>query len=443
LLVSSLVAVTLPLTACAGPTRAPAPAAHATAPSATPQIPHSSVGDQLRWFLDADTRLPISARELSEHLSADFLAQVPPNRFNAAFASVPGIRLGKLTDVTPTHILGLVTAAGQSFTITIMVDLHGKINSLLLSPLHQPTAPPASWSELDRRLRKLAPDVSFLAAEVNGTSCRPVHAIAADTPRPLGSMFKLYVLEALAEKIRAGQLSWDTTLTIKPELKSLFGGQLQDRPDNSTVKVADAADLMISVSDNTAADLLIDKVGRRAVEAQVRRLSRHAGLDVPFLTTRELFELKGVDYPHQARRYLSLGTEGRRAFLDRALAGAPRSKIKLWTSPRDIRTLEWFASPADICRTFADLKTSADPGVGRAMSINDGGLALSHKDWPAVWFKGGSEPGVLDLSFLARSATGKTYVVTTLTSDPRTAFDEGRNIPELISLVRGAFGLLG
>ena len=97
-----------------------------------------------------------------------------------------------------------------------------------------------------------------------------MHGVAAGEKRPLGSMFKLYVLGTVAERIRSGAFGWDTELTITPELKSLAGGQLQDRPDGSKVTVLEATRLMISISDNTATDLLIHKVGKKAVERTMR-----------------------------------------------------------------------------------------------------------------------------------------------------------------------------
>ena len=37
--------------------------------------------------------------------------------------------------------------------------------------------------------------------------------------------------------------------------------------------------------------------------------------------------------------------------------------------------------------------------------------------WPRIWFKGGSEPGVLTLGYLARDHAGGTFVVIVLTED--------------------------
>lgn len=417
------------------------------APSATTappvEIPSTPVGQQLRWLLDAPARAPIGQAELAEHLAPAFLEQVPADKFNQTLAGLRGIQLQKILGAAPTALIAHVVVGAQTYKLTLSVDATGKINSALFTVPATPQPSPTSWDELDRRARKAAARVGFLAAEVkpDGT-CRPVHAIAGGQARPLGSMFKLYVLGAVAKKIEQGRFSWDTAMTIKPELKSLPSGQLQDRPDNSQVPVLEAAKLMIAISDNTGADLLLHQAGRRAVEDRVRSWHGQAKRNTPFLTTRELFALKGADYPRYSKEFLSRDTAGRRGYLSSVVDKLPLSGITAWAGPRELDTVEWFGSPADICRAYAGLAKSRDTRVGEVMSQNTGGIKLPAKEWPAVWFKGGSEPGVLDLSYLARTPSGRTFVVTAMASDPSAALQEDQVYEELVALSRGAFAML-
>ena len=94
-----------------------------------------------------------------------------------------------------------------------------------------------------------------------------------------------------------------------------------------------------------------------------------------------------------------------------------------WTTPRDINSLEWFASADDICRAYTSLAAlGRRPGlspIGQVLSLNDGGLQLDPAQWKTTWFKGGSEPGVLTLAYLATTRTGQSYVVTALAENPR------------------------
>lgn len=443
------------MTACAGQTATATPGASRTASPTTPaeasgsaspspdvEIPGTPLGDALRWLLDASTRAPIMESELAEHLAPAFLAQVPAEAFNQTLAAIKDLRLLGLTVAHANALYARVETGGTPYILELSVDATGRITGARLSAPPTPQPTPASWKELDERLRKAAPQVGFLAAEVTRGDCRPVHGVAAGEKRPLGSMVKLYVLGTVAERIRSGAFGWDTRLTITPELKSLPTGQLQDRPDGSEVTVLEAARLMISISDNTATDLLIHKVGKKAVERTMRAWTRSADRrNVPLLSTRELFTLKGADHPRLAERYLSMSDAGQRAYLARTVAKVPLSEITAWAEPRDLDTIEWFASPTGICRTYAKLAKLGDKRVGEAMSLSDGGLGLDKGTWPSVWFKGGSEAGVLDLSYLARTDDGRTFVVTVMGADPAEPLDENQVGQEFAALVRGGFAL--
>lgn len=417
----ALAATAVAVTACAG-AAAPVPA---TSASAVRKAAESPAEKQLTWLLDAVNRAPIAESELAAHFNAAFLKQVPPAQLNESLRSMKGLRLDRILGQQSASLVAEVTLNGQKKHLIVAVDAAGLIQGAQLTDPPVPAKPPASWKELDRRMRAVAPQVGFLAAEIekNGT-CRPVHAIAAREPRPLGSMFKLYVLGAAAKHIK----DWKSELTIRPDLKSLPSGELQDRPDNSKVSVEEAAKLMISISDNTAADLLLLEVGRERVEKLNRRWS--STRNEPFLTTRELFVLKGTkrvdDY---------LAAADKHAYLRDVVAKVPLSEIIWENKPTAIDTVEWFGSPADVCRAHASLRKADDGRIGRSMAFT--GLDAKWKD---AWFKGGSEPGVLALGFSAKNAA-RTYFVTLTAVDPKAPIDENKAGPELMALAQGAFEL--
>ena len=183
---------------------------------------------------------------------------------------------------------------------------------------------------------------------------------------------------------------------------------------------------MVPGSDNTSADRLAALVGRSAIEAQVVTTSADSPLNEPFLRTRELFVLKYADYPTYARAYLRLSVAQRAAYLDHVVDHVPLSAVDLTAAanagPRDIGSIEWFASPSDICAVYAQLYADASSAslvpVSTALSYNDGGIGLSRSTWPLLWYKGGSETGVLSLGYLARRADGTVAVVVLELSDP-------------------------
>ena len=422
--------------------------------------PDAPVGRQLTWFLRAMADLPLSQRLIRAHFDSGFLAHISPEQINSGLAGLPaalrtsvpssGASLTGLLSEDPAQdpdsLLAVAALGRVELAVNIAVDRAGLISRLGITP-YQP--PPASWAQVDRKLAALAPDTSLLAARVSpGGSCTPVHQVDASAARPLASMFKLFVLGALAHQIAARRVSWKQPLTVTAQLKSLPSGQLQDEPDGTQISVLDTAAKMISISDNTAANMLINLVGRPAVEAQDRQWSDHAALNVPFLTTRELFILKLSHWPALANRYIAANEAGRQALLANTVDRLPLPHLaagQAWVTPRDIDTLQWFASPDDICRAFAGLQQlAAQPRLaplGSILSPNGGGIGLDPARWPTVWFKGGSEPGVLTLGSLATNSKGQTFVVVAMLSDPARALSPSAMIG-LQEIVQGAFHLV-
>jgi hypothetical protein len=162
-------------------------------------VPDAPVGRQLTWFLGALAHLPLSQQVIRAHFEHALLAQVSPEQLNSALAQPPApggaSLIGLLSEDPardPVSLLAVAAFGSVTLTVDISVDRAGLINTLLVGP-YQP--PPASWAQADRELAALAPDASLLAARVSpGGTCTPVHQVASSAPRPLGSMFKLFVL---------------------------------------------------------------------------------------------------------------------------------------------------------------------------------------------------------------------------------------------------------
>ena len=327
---------------CTGSPGSTGPGRAATAASPSPvffsrTLPDAQVGRQLAWFLRAVANLPWSPQEIKAHFDSRFLAQISPDQINSTLKQAPAPSGASLTGVLwqdpardPVKLKAMADFDGVPLVVAVSVDGGGLISGLLLMPYQ---APPASWAQIDQQLAAGAPDSSLLAARVSpGGSCTPVHQVAASTARPLGSMFKLFVLGALAHQIAAGRVSWDQELTVTGAVKSPGSGALQDVPDGTRVPVQQTAAKMIALSDNTAADMLMDLVGRSAVEAQDRQWSDHAALNVPFLTARESLLMKILNYPALANQYLSLTPAGaRRSWPPRSTrCGSARHKCKTY-----------------------------------------------------------------------------------------------------------------
>ena len=170
-------------------------------------------------------------------------------------------------------------------------------------------------------------------------------------------------------------------------------------------------------------------------------------MNLPFLTTREIYVLKLRQWPALAKRFISADESGRRALLASTVDRAPLPTLAQageWTTPRDIDRLEYFGSATDLCRAYASLAAlDRQPGlspIGQALSVNDDGLQLDPARWKTTWFKGGSEPGALSLAYLATTRAGPSYVVTVLAENPSQPLADTA-IPAIVSAVKGAFTL--
>jgi beta-lactamase class A len=451
-LIALMAVVAMLAGACTSPqTRAGSATATASlAPAKLAVPPDTPAGAQLRWLIGAVAQLPVSGGQLQAHFDAAFLTQIGAAELNQTLQSVAG---GKLVwiQVNELNTAAAIVSAGGAVPraqVWLTVDSRGLISGLRISPVTTGSGP-ATWVGVDAAFRSVAPRVRLLVADVSNGSCRPLHSIDPATAAPLGAAFKLYVLDALGNALASGRVRWNQPLTVTARLTSLPAGQVQNAPDGTRMSVLDTAAAMISLSGNTATDMLINLVGRPAVEAALTTTGMaDPGLDRPFLTTREIFVLKLDRWPALASRYIAADEPGRRTLLASVVDRAPLPALAAaaaWTTPRDINSLEYFASANDICRAYTSLAAlTRRPGlaqVGEVLSLNDDGLALDPAQWKTTWFKGGSEPGVLTMTYLATTRTGRSYVVAALAENPSQPIDETIAIPVMLSAIKGAFTL--
>lgn len=271
-------------------------------------------------------------------------------------------------------------------------------------------------------LRALPGQVGVLFGPIDGAS--PVLAINDAQSFAVGSTFKLYVLSALVRSIGEGRHRWDEVITLGH--KSLPSGMIQDWPDGAPMTLHTLATLMISISDNTATDQLIRLLGREAVEAEVFRSgSRHAAANHPFMTTREMFALKaGADSKLAA--YAAAPEAERRTMLA-AIAGEPLSPDAIEQAfadgPRALN-VEWFASARDVAAIFGQLIDQNDATALAILAINPGMTPLPGDRWAYIGYKGGSEPGVLNLSWLLRDKGGRWWTLSASWNNPAAGLDQ-------------------
>jgi len=352
-------------------------------------------------------RVLTAPREQPEWFAPAFLAQVSAAQIEQVVAGVKA-QFGPYQGVAPQPDGSyLVTFARGTVKAQIHLDGQGRIDGLLFT---KPQFAYVSRSAAVQGLRALRGQVSLLVT-AGGAD---MTAIDPDRSLAVGSAFKLAVLTAVQQRIKAGQLSWERMVTLRAADKSLPSGILQTKPAGSRYSVAALARYMISISDNTAADLLIRLVGRAAIAPLIPARDR------PILTTRELFVLKDPAHRDVRDRYLAASPADRLTILarvDRLPLPSLRVLGPLFARGPVSPELEYFFSARHLCTLIGQVRQLPQ------MSVNPG--VANPSDWARVAFKGGSEPGVINLTTLVTAHNGANYCVSATWNDSA-LLDEGR-----------------
>jgi len=408
-----------------------------------PPIPDTPAGQQLRWALGVfggDDPGPMPDR-----FAPSFLEKVPGPAFAGALIQIRSLGPLRLVEVAPTdehHLVATVYAETASSYQKISVSVEpdtGLIEGLLIQPAPlYGKPPPASWDEIDAELDALHGHTSLGVYELIDGKPEAIHEHNADTPLAIGSTFKLWVLGALGEYIDSTDASWDDPLAIRKDLKSTPSGTMQNEPPGTEFPISHFADRMISISDNTAADHLLHFVGRERVEAYMARFVRDPDRNRPFLTTREMIGLKTGGNAELLAEFAAADPERRRELL----ADIPKPSLLIasaWAYPVEVERIEWFATPRELADTFADLHRLEpdNPELAHALRINPG-MPFDHDLWPEIAYKGGSEPGVLNMTWLVRRNDDRWFVLALGWVDP----DEPVDLNEPILVATRAFQFL-
>lgn len=349
----------------------------------------------------------------AEWFAPAFLSQVAPAQIDQIIAQLEA-QLGKYQAVRPEGQDFVVELEKGLVPTKIALDAQGRIAGLLFQ------TPRPKVNSLEAALagfRGLPGRVSVLVLEDGQSKA----SLNPDEPLAVGSAFKLAVLAALKAEIESGKRKWSDVVELRPEWKSLPSGVLHTWPNGSPLTLHTLAAEMISISDNTAADALISILGREAVEAVAPR-------NRPFLTTKEAFALKNPANKALLERYLK-GDATVRAALLPELKNAPLPTEADFTRGPLALQVEWFFSVRELCTLMERVQSLP------LMSINPG--VANPADWARVAFKGGSEPGVLNLTTGLETPLspqsregkgGKRYCISATWNNPQEALDEQKFI---------------
>jgi hypothetical protein len=213
----------------------------------------------------------------------------------------------------------------------------------------------------------------------------------ADQSLAIGPAYKLFVMQELVRRVKSGELKWNQKVRLEKDLESHPVSNLYAKMSGGLVTLQVLAQHMMAASDNSAADVVLNLIGTKALETREER--------TPFLTSRQFYQLKADRA--LADKYGQADVAKRRKILEK-IEERPLPAIEDVADPY-LTGVEWYASAEELCDVIGEI---ADD---KAMQFNPG---LAEKtDWQRIAFKAGSEIGVLNFTYDIKGLNGTHWQV--------------------------------
>lgn len=413
------------------------------------QLPPAPSTTQLQWLLgELQAGQTTTAAEVNAHFDPAWLATNPVAQTIAFIDSVrtsyPNARITDLVAHTPNRITAVIDSPGSPPPSGYLVFgtryagagliVQFGVSSFGGSVMY-PVDTTLTLTQAADKFTTLSTAPALLVGRIGANGqCSAIVDRNANALRATASIFKTWVLGGMARAIVDGNLAAaDAVPLVASELAP--GGTINNEPLNTPFPVADLATLMMGISDNTATDLLHQRVGRGVIN-QFVAASGVADPNVltPLLGISEQFHLF-----YSFDLATSLGyVNGTEAFQNTFLAnnivplgpsnGGPYFHASLLTDG------SWRASPLDICAAYSALRRM--PGGSEAFKTLDRALGAGaaqpnvRSQWDRVWYKGGSlssgAPGfhVLTHAWLLEDADRDPFVVIAMSNASAGGIDQ-------------------
>jgi beta-lactamase class A len=213
-------------------------------------------------------RMPPSAPEPVAQMQRSPIETVKTTRFSLVGSLLSGLRLGILG-------VGLAAITGTTLTIVSAMNPGGlkalskpnkpdvvlasaEINALQggLKSGKELTAVKQQIMGLAAAQSELTPGLFFLNLDTGAYI-----DIAGSNSFSAASTIKVPVLVAFFQDVDAGKIKLDEKLVMRPDLVASESGVMQYQKPGTKFSALETADLMITISDNTATNMLIDRLG--------------------------------------------------------------------------------------------------------------------------------------------------------------------------------------
>lgn len=374
----------------------------------THQLPANPVTNQLAWVVSEmaadETTTP---SEISAHFSGYDPTSIS-NWFNATLRVYwPNAVIRDVVLVTPVSAIVVIAKPNGDTPygwVYLRAEYTGgkKINYMQVSnwygSVQYPEDASLTMSQAADKFMTLSDTPALLVGRINSNGqCTAVVDRNANQLRATGSIFKIWVLGAVARAVAEGALDIGSTIPLVAA-KLALGGTINSEPLGTPFPLQDMATLMMGISDNSATDHLHALVGREFIEQTVDAFNfSQPEVLKPFLNVSETFSLYFSFPLATAMSYVNGSEAFQRQFLQDQIGpktpvmGGPYANTDVFL------TGTWRATPMDICRAFAHLRqlpqgSDAAHLVDLALGSNAAQTEVRNK-WGRVWYKGGSLDG--------------------------------------------------
>ena len=215
-------------------------------------------------------------------------------------------------------------------------------------------------------------------------------AVNGDTPFPMASTFKVPVLVEVLSQVREGRFSLDDEVRIQKTDQHMGSGMLSSLTAPGIVlSVRNLVNLMMLISDNSATDMLLAKVGAANVNARLKALGI-SGISVDRPCQKLIMDYLGMDYAKYGHLSLDEITAARRGGGRWTPEDEKKAVLAFSADPQDQATPKAMTAllakiyrreiidPAS-CELILDIMLKCQTGEGRIKAGLPPGTRLAHK----------------------------------------------------------------
>lgn len=261
-------------------------------------------------------------------------------------------------------------------------------------------------------------------------------SINGDDLFPTASVFKIPVIVEFYRQFESGVVSLDEKITLMDGDKVPGSGILKELSEGLELTYHDLLELMMILSDNTATDLIVEKVGKERVNATLRKLGLEKTLVVA--DCRDiLFDLVGLSHlPDEEKTIASFNEKARSA----PMGGTWSLSIEEndVTTPNEmLRLLEMIvdgeATSRESCDAILETMGKCQTGIYRISKyLPREEITFAHKT--------GSLPGIRnDVGIVTHLKTGQRYLLCCFTKDAENIYSAEEVIARVSEVVYDYF----